>query len=286
MHGLVYYTLPSVHRFDPTRKGPNMLLALDVGNTNIVLAVFRQDGSDAPLVDHWRIRTDRDRTTDELGMLVKELIEYCGLHLPDIHHVAISSVVPTMNETLAELSRRYLCVEPFFVSSQTDSGISIHYRPVSDVGADRICNAVGAFAKYGGPAIVVDFGTATTFDAIADNGDYVGGAILPGIGISMDALFKQAARLYRVEFVAPPQAIGANTVHAMQSGLVFGFAGQTDAMVDRFRRELGDSSRVIATGGLAELIHKESRTIEVVDQLVTLDGLRLLFEREAGKAAR
>jgi len=261
-----------------------MLLALDVGNTNIVLAVYRRGPSELPLVDHWRIRTDRDRTTDELGMLAKELVEHSGLHLADIHHVAISSVVPTMNETLAEFSRRYLRAEPFFVSSAIDSGISIHYQPASDVGADRICNAVGAFAKYGGPAIVVDFGTATTFDAIADNGDYVGGAILPGIGISMDALFRQAARLYRVEFVAPPRAIGANTVNAMQSGLVFGFAGQTDAMVDRFRRELGESARVIATGGLAELIHSESRTIELVDQLVTLDGLRLLFERQAAVA--
>jgi type III pantothenate kinase len=263
-----------------------MLLALDVGNTNIVLAVYRRAGKEDPLVEHWRIRTDRDRTTDELGMLVKELILHCGHRLGDIHHVAVSSVVPTMNETLAEFSRRYLCVEPFFINAQTDSGIGILYQPPSDVGADRICNAVGAFAKYGGPAIVVDFGTATTFDAIASNGDYVGGAILPGIGISMDALFKQAARLYRVEFTAPPRAIGANTVHAMQSGMVFGFAGQTDAMVERFRRELGGAARVIATGGLAELIHKESSTIELVDQLVTLDGLRLLFERHMERQAR
>ena len=262
-----------------------MLLALDVGNTNIVLAAYRRGVPDTTPVDHWRIRTDRDRTTDELGMLVKELIVHCGLRMGDIDSVAVSSVVPTMNESLAEFSRRYLCVEPFFVNAAADSGIGILYQPASDVGADRICNAVGAFAKYGGPAIVVDFGTATTLDAIAANGDYVGGAILPGIGISMDALFKQAARLYRVEFVAPPHAIGGNTVHAMQSGMVFGFAGQTDAMVDRFRLELGPSARVIATGGLAELIHKESRTIELVDQLVTLDGLRLLFERHAATGA-
>ena len=214
-------------------------------------------------------------------MLVKELVQHCGHRLAEIYHVAISSVVPTMNETVADFARRYVCVEPFFVTAQSDSGIAILYHPPSDVGADRICNAVGAFAKYGGPAIVVDFGTATTFDAIAENGDYIGGAILPGIGISMDALFKQAARLYRVEFTAPPDAIGRNTVHAMQSGLVFGFAGQTDAMVDRFRSELGDGARVIATGGLAELIQKESRTIELVDELVTLDGLRLIFERQA-----
>jgi len=257
-----------------------VLLAVDVGNTNIVLGAYRGRGKAAELVGDFRIRTDRDRTTDEHGMLVKELLEYCGLSLGDIRHVAISSVVPTMNETLADLSRRYFHAEPFFVGPHIDTGICIHYQPVSDVGADRICNAVGAFARYGGPAIVVDFGTATTFDAIAANGDYLGGAIIPGIGISMDALFRQAARLYRVELVAPPRAIGTNTVHAMQSGLVLGYAGQTDAMVDRFREELGPEARVIATGGFAELIHRESRTIEVVDQLVTLEGLRLLFERQ------
>ena len=259
-----------------------MLLAIDVGNTNITLAVYQGRGDAATLVGDWRIRTDRERTTDEHGMLLMNLLGYAKLSVETIHHVAISSVVPTMNETLAELSRIYLHVEPFFVTAETESGISIHYEPVSGVGADRICNAVGAFRKYGGPCIVVDFGTATTFDAIAENGDYLGGAILPGIGISMDALFRNAARLYRVEFIAPPRAIGQNTGHAMQSGIVFGFAGQTDAMVERFRLELGNHARVIATGGLAELIHRESRTIEVVDQLVTLEGLRLLFERHSG----
>jgi type III pantothenate kinase len=258
-----------------------MLLAVDVGNTNIVLGVYRGRGATAELVGDWRIRTDRDRTTDEHGILVVHLLEHSGIALKEVHHVAISSVVPTMNETLAELARRYFHTEPFVVGPKTETGIAIRYQPISDVGADRICNAVGAFARYGGPAIVVDFGTATTFDAIAENGDYLGGAILPGIGISMDALFRQAARLYRVELIAPPQAIGQTTVHAMQSGLLFGFAGQTDAMVERFRAELGDHARVIATGGLAELIHTESRTIQAVDQLVTLEGLRLLFERQA-----
>lgn len=256
-----------------------MLLAIDVGNTNIVIGVYRGTGEDAELVGDWRIRTDRDRTTDEHGMLIKHLLEHRGLHLSAVAHVAISSVVPTMNETLADTARRYFHVEPFFVGPQTDTGICIRYQPASDVGADRICNAIGAYVRYGGPTIVVDFGTATTLDAIAANGDYLGGAILPGIGISMDALFRQAARLYRVELIAPPQAIGTNTVHSMQSGLVFGFAGQTDAMVERFRAEMGPQTRVIATGGLAELIHKESKTIERVDQLVTLEGLRLLFER-------
>lgn len=256
-----------------------MLLAVDVGNTNIVLGVYQGAGPEARLIGDWRIRTDRDRTTDEHGMLVKHLLEHNGVALHQIHHVAISSVVPPMNETLAELSRRYFNTVPFVVGKEIDPGIRIHYQPASDVGADRICNAVGAFAKYGGPAIVVDFGTATTFDVIASNGDYLGGAIMPGIGISLDALFRNAARLYRVELVAPPQAVGTNTIHAMQSGFVFGFAGQTDAMVHRIRKEIGEHARVIATGGLAELIHKESRTIELVDQRVTLEGLRLLFER-------
>lgn len=256
-----------------------MLLAIDVGNTNIVLGVYAGQGQDARLVGDWRIRTDRERTTDEHGMLLADLLTHRGLNLASIQHVAISSVVPTMNETLAELSRKYCRVEPFFVGPHTDTGITIRYQPVSDVGADRICNAVGAYARYGGPAIVVDYGTATTFDAIAANGDYLGGAILPGVGISMDALFRQASRLYRVEFVAPPAAIGQNTVHAMQSGLVFGFAGQTDAMVERFQWELGGGAVVIATGGLADLIHSASRTIQFVDHLVTLEGLRLLFER-------
>jgi type III pantothenate kinase len=256
-----------------------MLLTIDVGNTNIGLGVFRGSGSAAELVGDWRIRTDRDRTTDEHGMLFKHLLEHKSIGLADIHSVAISSVVPTMNETLIEASLKYLTTTPFVVGPETETGISIRYQPASDVGADRICNAIGAFAKYGGPVIVVDYGTATTFDAIAENGDYVGGAIVPGIGISMDALFRQAARLYRVEFSAPPNAIGDTTIHAMQSGLVYGFAGQTDAMVLRFRAELSPHARVIATGGFAELIHKESATIELVDQLVTINGLRLLFER-------
>ncbi len=257
-----------------------MLLAIDVGNTNVVLGVYSGTGDNAVLSGNWRIRTDRDRTTDEHGMLVKHLLEHMGIALSEIDNIAISSVVPTMSETLTDLSLKYFHSEPFIVSSKINLGFDIKYQPASDVGADRLCNAVGAFAKYGGPSIVVDFGTATTFDAVGDNGDYLGGAIIPGIGISMDALFKQAARLYRVELVAPPFAIGTNTVHAMQSGLVFGYAGQTDAMVDRMREELGGNARVIATGGLAELISKESKTIETVDQLVTLDGLRRLYERQ------
>jgi type III pantothenate kinase len=256
-----------------------VLLALDVGNTNIVLAVFEGSGDEARLAGDWRIRTDRDRTVDEHGMLVKDLLSHRGLSLRDVSAVAVSSVVPTMTGTLTAMADRYFGVEAFVVGPDTDTGIQVHCEPRSDIGADRICNSVGAFAKYGGPAIVVDYGTATTFDAVGANGDYMGGAICPGIGISMDALFRQAARLFRVEVVEPPRAIGTNTVHAMQSGLVYGYAGQTDALVDRIRAELGGSARVIATGGLAELIASVSRTIEAVDQLVLLEGLRLLWER-------
>lgn len=253
-----------------------MLLAIDVGNSNIVTGVY--DG-DHLVGDCRRMRTERERTADEHGAILFALLERDGLAPRSIDAVALSSVVPTMNEALLELSRSWFGVEPFVVGPGVDAGIAIRYEPVSDVGADRICNAVGAFARYGGPAVVVDFGTATTFDAVAANGDYAGGAIVPGIGISMDALFRHASRLYRVELIAPPAAIGTNTVHAMQSGLVFGYAGQTDAMVGRFRAELGADARVIATGGLAPLIARQSKTIEHVDQLVTLEGLRLLFER-------
>lgn len=258
-----------------------MLLAIDVGNTNVVLAVYHGRGANARILADWRIKTDRERTTDELGVLVKQLMEHQGIPLQAISNVAISSVVPPINETLLSFARKYVNTDAFLVGPGIVTGISILYHPASDVGADRICNAVGAFSKYGGPCIVVDFGTATTLDAIAANGDYLGGSILPGVGISMDALYRQAARLFRVELCAPPQAVGTNTQHAIQSGIVFGFAGQTDAMVDRFKAEIGNEARVIATGGLAHLLKQASRTIEVVDELVTLEGLRLLFERNS-----
>jgi len=232
-----------------------MLLAIDVGNTNITAGVYRGD----QLAADWRIRTQLGRTTDEYGMLIRELFEYSGLRFQDVDGVAISDVVPP---TMAD-------------------GIEIRYEPKSDVGADRIVNAVAAFALYGGPTVVVDFGTATTYDAISESGAYLGGAIAPGIGISMEALFRSAARLPRIDLIRPPSAIGTTTQTSMQSA-VFGFAGQVDAMVRRFKQELGGQPKVVATGGLAELISSESQTIETVNPMLTLEGLRLLFARVTG----
>ncbi len=260
-----------------------MLLALDVGNTNIALGFYRGRGKKARLVGNWRLGTNRARTSDEYGALALGVLTPCGLKLEDIRHVAISSVVPQANRDLAEFSRRYFHVEPFCVSANGNLGMTIRYNNPADVGPDRICDAVGAHAKYGGktPLIVVDFGTATTFNAIGKNGDYLGGAIAPGVSTSMNALFQNAARLYPVEFKTPPAAIGKNTINSMQAGAVFGFAGQVDALVSRIKKELGGKAKVIATGGLAPLLQNECKTIDVVDQMITLEGLRLLFERQA-----
>ena len=251
-----------------------MLLAIDVGNTNITIGVYRGDS----LAADWRIRTQLGRTADEYGMLLRELFEYSDLHFADVRGIAISNVVPPIMAELDSACRRYLKIEPFVVNPTDDLGIEIRYTPRSDVGADRIVNAVATYTLYGGPSVVVDFGTATTYDAISAAGEYLGGAIAPGIGISMEALFRSAARLPRIDLVRPPTAIGTTTETSMQSA-VFGFAGQVDAMVARFKTELGGDAKVIATGGLAELIASESRSIQIVNPMLTLEGLRLLFER-------
>lgn len=253
-----------------------MLLALDVGNTNLTIGVFEKDR----LAADWRIRTDRDRTTDEHGILLTDLLAHRGFRRTQITGLAISSVVPTMNDALVRLSERYFDVTPYLVSSESDFGIRNLYNPSSDVGTDRLLNAVSVVAQYGGPAIIVDFGTGTTFDAVAQNGDYLGGAIAPGIGIATDALFQRAARLYRVELSFPSHAVGTNTVEALQSGIMFGYAGLVDSLVARFRDEIGLSAKVIATGGLAETMRGECKSIQIIDQLLTLNGLRILWERD------
>ncbi|RJQ08222.1 MAG: type III pantothenate kinase [Bacillota bacterium] len=254
-----------------------MLLVIDIGNTNIVTGVYR-DGSDQ-LLYHWRLSTDPERTADEYGLLFDGLFSYDGLDLRQVRAVAISSVVPPLTPVLERMAEKYLKGTPLVVGPGIKTGMNILYEDPKEVGADRIVNGVAAYAKYGGPIIVVDFGTATTFDAISAEGAYLGGAIAPGIGISTEALFEHAAKLSRIELARPKSVIGRTTVASMQSGIIFGFAGQVDELVRRMRRELGGQCRTVATGGFAELISKETSTLEVVDPFLTLDGLRLVYLR-------
>lgn len=255
-----------------------MLLAVDIGNTNVLAGLYER----SDLLAHWRLATEARRTSDEYAMSLAALFEWAGRDLRCVRHVIISSVVPPVTPVFVDLARRYLGVPALVVGPETDIGMANEYANPQEVGADRLVNAVAAFARYGGPLVVVDLGTATTFDAISAAGAYLGGAICPGIGISAEALFQRAARLSRVQLVRPPAAIGRTTEASLQSGIVFGFAGQVDAMVKRICAELDGVPRVIATGGLAELIAAESTTIEVVDPLLTLSGLQLIHARSIG----
>ncbi len=252
-----------------------MLLAINVGNTNTKAAVFAGE----QLVAGWRVRTVAYRTADEYSVLIKGLFAAANLNLSDIDGVVVSTVVPATVMPLATLAKQHFSIDnPVFVDAKT-AGIDTNYIPKTDVGADRLANAVGAHALYSGPVIVVDFGTATTFDAIASDGTYLGGAIAPGIEISIEALVSRTSQLRRVQFVRPERAIGVTTVESIQSGVLFGFAGQVDSIVARFKEEMGQEARVIATGGLAELVAAESKTIEEVCPDLTLVGLRLIYEK-------
>lgn len=252
-----------------------MILAIDVGNTNIVVALF--DGEE--LKNSWRISTDKNKTSDEIGITLCQLTEHSGISADQIEDVIISSVVPPIMHSLCNAIRKYIKCEPIVVGPGVKTGLNIKYDNPKEVGADRIVNAVGAIHKYGKPLILVDFGTATTFCAIDKNGDYLGGVIAPGVKVSMNALFERAAKLPRVEIKKPQTAIGRNTISSMQSGAVYGQAGQVDRIVAEIKKELNeDDVKVIATGGLSVLIAPESDSIDFVDKTLTLDGLRIIYE--------
>ncbi len=250
-----------------------MLLAFDVGNTNIVFGLYKND----KLIENWRISTLRTRTEDELAILIGQLFKMKGYTLEDIDNVIISSVVPQVMYSLEHMAKKYCKVEAMVVGSKLKSGINIKYDNPKEVGADRIVNSVAGIKKYGNGLIIVDFGTATTFDAISDKGEYLGGAILPGIKISQDALFRNAAKLTRVELIKPKKVIGKTTVESIQSGIIYGYAGSVEYIVNKMKKEMGYDVKVIATGGLATLIESESEVIDLIDKFLTLDGLNYIY---------
>jgi type III pantothenate kinase len=251
-----------------------MLLCIDIGNTNIMLGLFEGE----TLGPHWRLSTDHDRMPDEFAMQLINLLTYGGVTIKQITGVAIASGVPTLTSRWTRLCHRYLDIDPLIVSGRMETGLKILYDNPESVGADRVVDAVAAYNRYGGPLCIVDFGTATTFEAITAAGEYLGGAISPGIGVAAEALALRAARLPAVDIVRPPSVIGRNTVHSMQSGLLFGYVCLVEGMVARFKAELGAETTVVGTGGLAPLIAGETDAIDIIAPWLTLDGLRMLYE--------
>lgn len=258
----------------PGPRLPPVLLAIDVGNTNIVLGVFEGER----LVNHFRMHTEPRSTGDELGLTVVALLRAAGIDAGDITAVAVSNVVPPLSHAVEEMASRHFGGPPLVLGPGIRTGIKIHYDDPRQVGADRIANAIAAYHQYGGPAILCDFGTATTVDAINGEGDYLGGAMAPGVLISLDALVAHAARLSRVDFAAPASVIGRNTTASMQAGLVYGYAGLVDGLVGRMRAEVGEDARLILTGGLAPMMAGLIQGVTAVDEMLTLTGLRLIHE--------
>jgi type III pantothenate kinase len=254
-----------------------VIFVLDVGNTNIVLGVYEGE----ELKYHWRMETNRHKTEDEYGMIVKNLFEHVQLSLYDIEGIIISSVVPPIMFSLERMCEKYFNITPLVVGPGIRTGLDIKYENPREVGADRIVNAVAGIKEYGGPLIIVDFGTATTYCYINEDKQYMGGAIAPGIGISTEALYSKAAKLPRIEIGRPEHIIGKNTVSAMQSGILYGYVGQVEGIVKRMKATAKSNPLVIATGGLAQLISKESDVIDIVDPFLTLKGLKLIYERNS-----
>ncbi len=255
-----------------------MLLVIDIGNSNTVLGLF----SGSALVKNWRIATDKTRTEDEYAVLIDRLFGMSQVSFKDVGDVIIACVVPPLLNVFVSLCHTYLDKKPYVVGPGIKTGMPIHYDNPKEVGADRIVNAVGAYEKYHRSLIVVDFGTATTFDYISSRGEYLGGAIAPGVAISAEALFQRASKLPRVDLARPPQVIAKNTVGSMQSGIIYGYVGLVDGIVARMKKEADETSLVVATGGLASLIAADSKTIDEVEPMLTLDGLRIIYLRNKG----
>lgn len=263
-----------------------MLLALDVGNTNTVLGLYRLEGDKRTLAAHWRVTTHRAQTVDEYGVFFVNLFRMHGMEPSQVAHIIIASVVPPVESTLRRVCEEYFHVEPMFVEPGIKTGMKMLIDNPTELGADRLCDCVAAYERYGGPCIVVDFGTATKFEVISERGEYLGGAIAPGLGLSADALFSRAAKLARVDIKRPAKVIGTNTVAHLQSGLYFGYIGLVDGILERMLAETRGQPRIVATGGLARMIAEDSRYIHEIDELLTLDGLRILFERNQGARPR
>lgn len=256
-----------------------MLLALDAGNTNITIGAFDGD----KLAGRWRLRTIREQTADEWGILMRNLFTLAGLDLAAVDGVIISSVVPAVDQPLEEMSQRYFGRRPIFITAASDLGIAVLYDNPREVGADRLVNGVAGFHKYGGPCIVVDLGTTINFDVVSAKGEYLGGVICPGIGMSISGLFARTARLPMVDFRAPEKLIGSNTVGSITSGLYYGFAGMIDGLVERITAELGPTTKAVATGGQGLSVTQASRLVKIYDEDLTLEGLRLIWNRIPAK---